>query len=156
MIALRSASAKVEADLYVPADLSEDVSRGELERKPGALHERVNRLITSKPESALTAAIAKRPLSNCRSIAHVVSQIVACGHLIPFFRELQAEGNCLLRDRKCFWLIWHNGDSVFIKRVMGMNLKEGLRQNRVKVSDPCLFVAEFLFLSMLARVAVWG
>lgn len=112
MIALRSARAKVEADLYVPANLSEDVSRGELERKPGALHERVNRLITSKPESALTAAIAKRPLSNCRSIAHVVSQIVAGGHLIPFFRELPAEGNCLLRDVKCFWLIWHNGDSI--------------------------------------------
>ena len=105
MIALRSAGAKVEADLYVPANMSEDVSRGELERKPGALHERVNRLITSKPESALTAAIAKRPWSNCRSIAHVDSQIFAGGHLIPFFRELPAEGNCLLRDVKCFWLI---------------------------------------------------
>lgn len=151
MIALRSASAKVEADLYVPANLSEEVSRGELERKPGVLHERVNRLITSKPESALTAAIANRPLSNCRSIAHVVSQIVAGGHLIPFFPRVTSRGKLLTKGCEVFLV------DMAQRRVKGIIIysKEGLRRNRVRLSDPYLFVAEFL-LSMLARVAVWG
>ena len=61
--------AKMEAHLYVPANMTVSVSRGEFQRKPGALHESVNLLTTSKPESALTAAIAKMQLNNCRSIA---------------------------------------------------------------------------------------
>ena len=39
------------------------------QRKAGALHESVNLLTTSKPDSALTAAMAKMQLNNCRSIA---------------------------------------------------------------------------------------
>ncbi len=76
--------AKVEAHLYVPASVSKIVSRGELGRKLGALHERVNLLTTSKPESALTAAMAKRPLSNCRSIAQVSSKVFAGGYIHYF------------------------------------------------------------------------
>ena len=63
------AKVKREAHLYVPANVTVSVSRGELQRKLGVLHESVNLLTTSKPESALTAAIAKMQLNNCRSIA---------------------------------------------------------------------------------------
>ena len=69
MIDSYGAKAKREAHLYVPANMKVSVSRGECQRKPGALHESVNLLTTSKPESALTAAIAKMQLNNCRSIA---------------------------------------------------------------------------------------
>ena len=65
-----SAKAKREAHLYVPANVRVPVSRGELRRKPGALHESVNLLTTSKPKSALTTAIAKTQLNNCRAIVH--------------------------------------------------------------------------------------
>ena len=64
-------AAKGEAHLYVPANVTISVSRGEPQRKPGALHESVNLLTTSKPESALTAAIAKMQLNNFRSIGQV-------------------------------------------------------------------------------------
>ena len=69
MMDSHGAKAKREAHLYVPANVTVTVSRGGVQRKPGALHESVNLLTTSKPESALTAAIAKMQLNNCRSIA---------------------------------------------------------------------------------------
>ena len=72
------AKSKREAHLYVPANAMVSVSRGELQRKSGALHESVNLLITSKPESALTVASIKTKLKSCRSIAfaHVNSKTI--------------------------------------------------------------------------------
>ena len=61
--------AEREAHLYVPANVTVSVSKAEVQRKAGALHESVNLIMTSKPESALTAAIAKTQLNKCRSIA---------------------------------------------------------------------------------------
>lgn len=60
----------------------ESISEGEVVENAGALHERVNLLITSKPESALTAAMVKKALSNCRSIACVNAEAITVGYLI--------------------------------------------------------------------------
>ena len=68
MMDFDGAKGKGEAHLYVPADVTVSVSRGERQRNPGGLHESVNLLMTSKPESALTVAIATMQLNNCRSI----------------------------------------------------------------------------------------
>ena len=80
IMASHSASTKVEAHLYVPASTSKSVSRSGLGRKRGVLHERMNLLTTSKAESALTAAMAKRPWKICRSIKFVHSDLSS--HLI--------------------------------------------------------------------------
>ena len=61
------ANAKVEAHLYVPARMSPmtlvKTERG-FRYQGFHLHERVNLFTTSNPESALTAAMARRPLKS--------------------------------------------------------------------------------------------
>ena len=78
VVVIRSGSAREGAYLYVPTNVRETVSADELDWRLGALHESVNLSTTSKPESALTAAIAKRPVSNCRSIAQVNFTFTRC------------------------------------------------------------------------------
>lgn len=71
-----------KGNLYVPAKMLRYVSEGEVVEDPGALHERVNLLTTSKPESALAAAMAKKAASNCRSIARVNAEMITDGYFI--------------------------------------------------------------------------
>lgn len=66
-IECQGACVEMEGHLYVPAKMvGDDQSTEDIgsKQEQGDLHERVNLLTTSKPESALTAAIAKRALSN--------------------------------------------------------------------------------------------